>query len=216
MDGRRDRGETTRRHIVATATRLFTEEGYAGVSIEAVLKACVISRGALYHHFASKEAVFTAVLEAVESRVAEQVSAAGRGADDAFDALRRGAQAWLSLAEQDAAVRQIVLIDAPNAIGWEAWRRLDENYSLGLLHAGLAAMAEEGRLPHHRVGTYAHILLAVLIELALLIARAPDDVDAVHRGREAMNRVLDGLLTPSYQPRFIERAGPLAIHLGRS
>jgi AcrR family transcriptional regulator len=194
MDARRDRGDATRRHIVATATRLFTEQGYEAVSIEAVLKACAISRGALYHHFPSKEAVFTAVLEAVEARIAEQVSAAGKDAEDGVDALRRGARVWLDLAREDAAVRRIVLVDAPAAIGWEAWRRLDEHYSLGLLRAGLAMLAEEGRLAADKVDTYAHILLAVLVELALLIARSPDDADAVRRGREAVDRMLDGLL----------------------
>src|SRR5215469_12335274 len=64
-DKRLEKGQETRRAIIDTATRLFAEHGYAAVSIEAVLAACQISRGALYHHFSSKEALLEAVFEAV-------------------------------------------------------------------------------------------------------------------------------------------------------
>src|ERR1700759_2647290 len=53
-------GRATRGQLIEVATRLFTEHGYEGTSIEAVLSAAGVSRGALYHHFAGKEALFEA------------------------------------------------------------------------------------------------------------------------------------------------------------
>src|SRR5262249_47848488 len=47
-----ERGEATRGQLVAIARRLFARHGYDGTSIEAVLRAADVSRGALYHHFA--------------------------------------------------------------------------------------------------------------------------------------------------------------------
>jgi len=57
------RGEATRGQLIAVATRLFAERGYEDTSIEAVLREAAVSRGSLYHHFASKEALGYAIVE---------------------------------------------------------------------------------------------------------------------------------------------------------
>ena len=194
VDRRLDRGVATRQHIISQATRLFTDDGYESVSIEIILKSCGISRGALYHHFSSKEAVFAAVLETVEVRIVEHLTQAGRDAANPLDALRAGCSAWLGLAKSDAAVRRIVLTDAPSVIGWQAWRQMDEAYSLGLLINALAAAAAAGRLDPMRVEVYAHMLLAVLVEMALLIARSPEDPTVATVADEAVEHLLSSLL----------------------
>lgn len=194
MDRRGDRGQVTRQRITATATRLFTDLGYEGTSIDHVLQECRISRGALYHHFGSKEALFTAVLEAVEAHIAATVGAAARDATDPLGALRLGCAAWLGLA-RDPTVRQIVLIDAPSVIGWQAWREMDSRHGLGLLKAGLGLAAEAGRLRAEMVDVYAHVLLATLIEVALLIARSKDAAAAKQAGSQAVEQVLSSLVS---------------------
>ena len=75
------RGEATRSQLVAIATRMFAERGYEDTSIEGVLREAGVSRGSLYHHFASKEALFEAVAEEVETSVGTQTLAAAAGAD---------------------------------------------------------------------------------------------------------------------------------------
>ncbi len=193
MDRRGERGQATRQHIVGVATGLFAGQGYEATSIEAVLRACGISRGALYHHFAGKEALFTAVLQAEEQRVAAAVAAAGREAGNPLDALRAGCAAWLRLAAGDAAVRRIVLQDAPGVLGWARWREIDNQCGLGLLKAGLGMAAAAGRLRPEQVEPYAHALLAVLIEMAMLVARAAAADDAMLEGQRVVERVLAGL-----------------------
>jgi hypothetical protein len=88
-----------------------------------------------------------------------------------------------------------VLVDAPSVIGWQAWRELDNRYALGLLKAALGGMAAAGRLRVEMVDTYAHLLLAALIEASLLIARASDPVDALAKGHEALDVFLTRLAT---------------------
>ena len=162
------------------------------MSIEAVLRACEISRGALYHHYPSKEALFEAVLEAAEARVVETVSQAAQTALNPLDGLRAGCKAWLGLATSDPVVRQIILIDAPSVIGWERWRAVDSRYGLGLLKTGLALLVERGRGSAEMIEVNAHILLAALTEVALMLARSGDRED-IRRGDEAIEQVVSRL-----------------------
>lgn len=192
MDRRSDRGQATRQHVLETATRLFTDPGYENTSIEMVLRECGMSRGALYHHFSGKEALFTAVLEAVEARVTSTVREAGQNAANPLDALRAGCDAWLLLA-RDPTVRRIVLIDAPSVIGWQAWREMDDQNGLGLLKAGLGMAAAAGRVPAGLVDMYAHILLATLTEVAMLIARSDDAAATIEAGRGAVEQIISRL-----------------------
>jgi AcrR family transcriptional regulator len=193
VDGRIEKGESTRAHIVATATRIFTEHGYAQTSIETLIDAAGVSRGALYHHFPGKDRVFAAVLTAVEERVLATVVGAAQRASTPLAALHAGCTAWLQLA-RDPEVRQIVLIDAPAVLGWEAWRALDERYAFGLLRDGLAAMARNGALPQQSVEPYAHIILASVIEFSLVVARDPEPATKLAACERAMRELIDRLL----------------------
>ena len=195
MSKKIEQGQATRRELIAIATKLFVAHGYQGTSIDAVLREAGISRGALYHHFDGKHALFEAVLDRVEADVAERVAKAARDFDDPVEALRAGSHAWLHLA-RDPAVRRIALVDAPSVVGWEKWREIDERYAFGLLKAALGAVAARGRVRKELVDVLAHMLLAALAEVALVIARAKDAKGAVRVGQAAVDELLDGLFGP--------------------
>jgi len=183
------RGEATRAQLIAIATRMFADRGYEETSIEAVLREAGVSRGSLYHHFASKEALFEAVTEAVETSVGEQTMAAADGITEPVAALRAGFLAWIRLAG-DPVVRRILLIDAPSVLGWERWRAMEEDHALGLIRLVLQAIAEQGRLRPELVGTLAHVLLASVNEVALLVARSEDRDAAMKAGADAVDELL--------------------------
>ncbi len=193
MNKKVEKGLATRREIVATATRMFARQGYAGSSIEAMLAESKVSRGALYHHFASKEALFEAVFEAIEAQIAKKIVAKSRRAKGAIETLRAGCDAWLDLA-RDNTVRQIVLIDAPSVLGWDKWREIDARYSFGMLKASLAAANAKGAIPAASIETFAHMLFAALSEVALIIARAEDPAAATRLGKTAVQELLTRLL----------------------
>ena len=188
------RGEATRGQLIAIARRMFADRGYEDTSIEAVLKEAGVSRGSLYHHFASKEALFEAVAEDVETSVGEQTLAAAAGSDGPVAALRAGFLAWIRLAG-DPVVRRILLIDAPSVLGWERWRSMEEDHALGLIRAVLQVIAEEGKLRPELVGTLAHVLLASVNEVALLVARSQDQEAAMKTGADVIDELLQRLLT---------------------
>ena len=188
------RGEATRSQLIEIATHLFADRGYEDSSIEAVLREAGVSRGSLYHHFASKEALFEAVANDVETSVGAQTLAAADGIVEPLAALRAGFLAWIRLAG-DPVVRRILLIDAPSVLGWERWRSMEEDHALGLIRSVLQAIAEEGRLRPDLVGTLAHVLLASVNEVALLVARSDDREAAMQAGSDAIDELLQRLFS---------------------
>ena len=188
-----ERGQATRAHLIDVATRLFAEHGYDGTSIEAVLAESGASRGSLYHHFQGKDALFWAVLEGIAVRIGAAVADAERGAQDPVAALRAGSLAWMRLAA-DPVIAQTVLIDAPAVFGWQRWRELDEENSLGFIRAALEYAAEAGRIDRRHVDAFAHIVLAAANEAAQMIARADDPAAALSAGESAFADFLDRLL----------------------
>jgi AcrR family transcriptional regulator len=187
-----ERGQATRAHLVDVATQLFAAHGYDGTSIEAVLAEAGVSRGSLYHHFAGKDALFWAVLEGVAARVGKQLEAVERDAPDPVAALRAGYLAWIRLAG-DPVVQQTVLIDAPAVLGWQRWRELDEQGSLGWIKATLAYAADTGRIERRHIDVFAHIVLAAANEVALMIARADDPAATLTDAENAFAEFLDRL-----------------------
>jgi AcrR family transcriptional regulator len=192
VNQRVEQGQATRAALIDVATELFATNGYEATAIPAVLDAAGVSRGALYHHFKSKEALFEAVLQSVEAQATLKVTRAARGATDPLDGLRRGCAAYLAMC-RDRVVRRISLIDAPAVVGWERWREIDEQYSFGLIKAAIAAIAADGRVKPELVDVTAHVVLAALLEVALLVARADEGRLAIRRGQEAVDELLTAL-----------------------
>jgi AcrR family transcriptional regulator len=64
----------TRQRILDVARALFSEGGYLGVSMSEIAKCVGVTKGALYHHFEGKDAIYGAVLEDVFSRLSSQIA----------------------------------------------------------------------------------------------------------------------------------------------
>jgi AcrR family transcriptional regulator len=188
-----EKAASTRAKIIAVARRLFATRGYEGTSTEAVLEESQVSRGALYHHFENKQALFAAVMEAVEVDITAATARARQNATDPVEALRRAFNAFLDLA-CETEVRQIILTDAHSVLGWEKWREIENRYGLGRLKQGMKLLADAGRIPQDMVDVFAHILLASLIEVAFVVARSPDPRAAAKTGRKAVKELLDRIL----------------------
>ena len=188
-------GRATRGQLIEVATSLFAGHGYEGTSVEAVLSAAGVSRGALYHHFAGKEALFEAVVSAVTDRVTAELTEVISGCTDPVDAMRTAALAWIGLAG-DPVIQRVVLVDAPSVLGWERWRAMDNGQTLGAMKVMLQAVSDSGRLPPELVEPFSHMILAALDEAAMVVARAPDSGAAVTESRHAVEELIDRLLRP--------------------
>lgn len=63
--------EETVRRILDTAEELFIQKGYDHTSLQEILEATGLSKGAIYHHFASKEEIFYSVCDRIGQRNGE-------------------------------------------------------------------------------------------------------------------------------------------------
>jgi AcrR family transcriptional regulator len=187
-----ERGQATRAHLIEVATRLFATHGYDGTSIEAVLAESGVSRGSLYHHFPGKEALYLAVFEVLGDRLGADMTAALQDAADPVDMLRIGCVTWIRNAG-DPVVQQIMLIDAPAVLGWQRWRELDEP-ALAMIRHALGYAAEAGAVDPRHVDVFAHIVMATLNEVAMMIALSSDSAATLKAGESAVDDFLDRLL----------------------
>jgi len=191
-----ERAEATREALIAAARRLFVEKGYFATGTEEIVTAAGAgTRGALYHHFADKRALFLAVFERVEE---DLIAAAGQvgTTGDALTRLRTGLLGFLD-ASLTPEVQRIMLIDGPAVLGWQEWRATEERYGLGAIRALMELAITEGTLPAQPLDALAHVLLAAIDEAALFIASADDPPAARDQAVAAVDRLLAGLKATS-------------------
>lgn len=186
-----DRSAATREALVAAGRPLFAAHGFAEVSTDAIAAAAGVTRGALYHQFADKTALFGAVLAAVEADIARRLAdaAAAAGAADPVEALRHAVRTWLDICVEPDILR-IALIDGPSVLGWTHWREVCYQHVLGLVRVLLAQGIELGRVRPQPVTPLAHVLMGAGDEAALYVAEAADRTQA----RAEMTGILDQLI----------------------
>jgi AcrR family transcriptional regulator len=179
---------------LAAARTLFAERGFAATGREHIAERAGVTRGALYHHFGSKEQLFRAVVEQLETELGEQVMIAAAKSDDAAEQLRLGCMAFLD-ACLDPAVRRVVLIEAPVVLGWDQWREIDAQHGLSLVTHALEAVVASGKMTSVAIEPLAHLLLGALNEAAMLVAHAPKPKVARAEVGRTVELVLERLLT---------------------
>ncbi|HEX8104696.1 MAG TPA: TetR/AcrR family transcriptional regulator [Solirubrobacteraceae bacterium] len=193
-----ERTAATRAALVAAARPLFAARGYAAVGTPEIVRAAGVTRGAMYHQFADKAALFGAVAEAVEAGVTQRLVAAvgAAGAGDPLSALHVAIDAWFDACEEPE-VRRVLLLDAPVVLGWEGLRDLAQQYGLGLTEQLLGAAIEAGQLPALPVRPFAHVLLGALQEAAFVVT---DDPGARADAARVLHALVDGLSAASVDP----------------
>jgi AcrR family transcriptional regulator len=185
--------EGAREAVIEAARDLFVERDYNRVSVEEILERSGVSRGALYHHFATKLDLFLAVFRASEMRVIGEVASRTSDSAGPFEALVDGARAYLQLCETDEELRRIGLTQSRAVLGWEGWRAAASELGIAVVLALVSAATEAGQLPPHDPETIAQILLGALIEAAMLIVVAEDRAAARERSESVIVDLLEGL-----------------------
>ena len=188
------RSAATRDALVAAARPLFAAHGFAEVPADAIVAAAGVTRGALYHQFADKTALFEAVLAAVEADIARRLAgqAAAAGISDPVQALRHAVRTWLDICVEPEIYR-IALIDGPSVLGWARWREVCYRHVLGLVQALLAQGIEAGRIRNLPARPLAHVLMGAGDEAALYVAEAADRTRARAEMIQVLDQVIDGV-----------------------
>jgi AcrR family transcriptional regulator len=187
-----ERSEATRAALIAAARELFAGQGFAATGTEQIVRRARVTRGALYHHFRSKEDLFRAVFETIEAELAERLVAAAMRVRDPLRRLQRGFSAFLDAClEPD--VRQIVLIDGPAVLGWETWLELDVRHMVGLVEAGLQEAVAAGVIAEQPTVPLAHLLLGATSQAGMVVARDPAPERARTASARALTQLVEGL-----------------------
>jgi AcrR family transcriptional regulator len=189
---REAQAEQTRSRIIAAARHLFAEKGYFNTGTTEIVQAAGVgTRGALYHHFADKRALFEAVLEAVEVDLGSK-AAGSVTPTSALEQLGQALEGFLD-ASTEPEVRRILLVDGPAVLGWDRWREIEAKFGLGALTHVLRAGIDDGSIDVADPEVIAHLLLSAVDEAALFIAHAEDWGVARAQAGRAVTTLLRGL-----------------------
>jgi AcrR family transcriptional regulator len=186
---RSQHAEATRRAVLDAARTLFGRQGYVQTSVDEIADAALVTKGAVYHHFANKEALFRAVYAVVEADAQARALRAADPQRPPVDQIVAMMDAYLDAA-LDLEIRRITLIDGPAIVGHEPEEGAAQqpNY-LALQHFFATSMAR-GQLIELDPGTLADLIGGLAWVAGWLIARAGDP-DAT---RAALGRAVDAML----------------------
>jgi AcrR family transcriptional regulator len=180
--------EATRNLLIEVARQSFTDHGYAATSIDDVIKQAGVARGALYHHFAGKEALFQAVYEQVEGEVVARVLEAAASQPTPWDSVRAGLSAFLD-ACLEPAFRRIVVLDSVSVLHAQEMAAANDPVELPMLRNVLEPLLGTSELADLGLEALAYVALGGLYGASLFIARASDPGAA----RTQVDHVLDAL-----------------------
>jgi TetR/AcrR family transcriptional regulator, mexJK operon transcriptional repressor len=82
------RSTLTKRQILDSARQVFLLNGYAGASIDQIISQSGVSKGSIYHHFDSKDALFRSLIAAEAERIARALPPIDQDDPDPGSALR--------------------------------------------------------------------------------------------------------------------------------
>jgi AcrR family transcriptional regulator len=108
----RERTDATRTALLDAARVLFVAKGYTETATPEIVAAAAVTRGALYHHFTDKQALFRAVVEREAEQVAADIDARSADALSAREALLQGASAYFDAMAVPGRTR-LLLKEAP-------------------------------------------------------------------------------------------------------
>ncbi len=182
--------DATRAALLASATALFAEKGFAATSLDDVAAAARVTKGALYHHFpGGKLALFEAVFVEVDRLLAERTAAGIPPGATGWELVETGLDAYLE-ACADPVVRRVMFEEGPVALGWARWRELDGCDCRVLLEHSLRELMDQGLIRDQPLDLLARLMFTTLGEAGMSVAEA-EDRDAARRQAKAL---LTGLL----------------------
>jgi|TARA_R110002020_G_scaffold105961_2_gene246844 AcrR family transcriptional regulator len=189
-----EQAEETRRKILAAARRLFETKGYTDTSIAAIVDEAGTTKGALFHHFASKEALFREVWTAVQLEMDAETRAAAAGAispTDPYAAFLAGTRVYFKWASTEA-YQRIVLTDGRAVMGLERWQEDDDRLGRNNVATGLRYLAKQGHISQERIVPMSVMLLNALNGAGFSLSRKDPGVTADNLF-EAFEELLRGL-----------------------
>ena len=187
-----ERRAATIEAILKAARRLFGERGFAATTIDDIAEAARVAKGAVYHHFTTKEAIFESVFDEVSRDLVREIDRAARTEKDMLAAMVTGIQLYFAACAKGPTCR-IILRDGPAVLGWERWREIDAKHFGGKFPLALTVAMETGLIARQPVEPLARLLLGAVTEAAVACASGRDIGKAGAEYSRAFRSLLDAL-----------------------
>ena len=185
---------STKRALVEVAEELFTEHGYANASLDMIVAGARVTKGALYHHFSGKQALFEAVFERVEADASKTIQRAIKGKGDPWEKALAGLRAFLSIV-QEARYRRIVIAEGPSVLGYERFREQEERSTFANVVEIVRSVLDAGtwELDEEMVQTFARIFFGTMSSAGEVVATSDTPELAARRVEAAVGFLLAGI-----------------------
>lgn len=185
---------STKRALIDVAEEVFTDNGYANASLDIIVAGAKVTKGALYHHFSGKQALFEAVFERVESDAAQTIQRAIRGKRDPWQKALAGLEAFTQVVQQPR-YRRIVIQEGPSVLGYERFREQEERTTFANVVEIVRAVLTAGtwELDEEMLQTFARIFFGTMSAAGDVVATSPDPELAAQRVETAVGFLLSGV-----------------------
>jgi AcrR family transcriptional regulator len=186
---REEYADTTRVALLDAACELFVAGGYSQVGVDAISRAARVTRGAFYHHFADKPALFEALVIRLQTEALAKVSAVSAKTTNPEARLSTASAAFLDICVEPS-YRRLVIEDAPAVLGAVRCREIEDDSVIGAMIAALRAKHEAGRFDAPAPRLAARMIASMLCEAALQLPAAKDPERMRRDALEIVGRVL--------------------------
>lgn len=183
--------EQTREAILEASHRLFSRQRFSGTSLEAIAKKARVTKGAVYHHFQDKQAVFSACYERQARQVSEAVDAVPRESDD-WDYAFAQCRAFLDFILAHGK-HTISLQEAITVLGWDTWRGIDSGYTLGSIERVVVRLQDSGRMKPYSRALVVNMIYGLLVNAAMNLNSLPDIRQTYQELDKIVQDMLNGL-----------------------
>jgi AcrR family transcriptional regulator len=189
---RQEYSASTKRALVEAALERFSRQGYAGTSLDEIVSAARVTKGALYHHFKGKQDLFEAAFMDVEAQASDRISASIRSIRDPWEKALTGLREFLAVTRTEA-YRRIVIQDGPAVLGYERFREREESSTFGLVQEIVTSLLSDYRLPESTTGAFTRLFFGAMSATGSAVSTAEDPERASDDAEGAIVLVLAGI-----------------------
>ncbi|THV24690.1 TetR/AcrR family transcriptional regulator [Peteryoungia ipomoeae] len=190
---RQESMEENRAKLIAAARKAFADKGYAASSMDALTAEAGLTRGALYHNFGDKRGLFAAVVEQIDTDMANRAKAKGADAGEGWPAMLAEGAAYIEMA-LDPEVQRIVLLDGPAVLG-DPSQWPSQNSCLQVTREAIEQLMKGGVLKPVDAEAAARLISGAALNAAMWVAASESPETVLPKAQEAFRALAEGLLS---------------------
>ncbi len=190
---RERRARETKAALVAAGRALLSDRGYAHTTIEDVVGAAGMTRGAFYKHFSDKNDLFEEVVQRLAAEVVDHIW--GRSYEQATNRRERERFAARAFVERMSAsdANRILVIDGPAVLGHRRWSRILDQSIFAPLGEAIAGWGRRGLVPESLVEPLTQLLAGLFRSAAMSVASSSDGQRAAREYEDALVYIIRSL-----------------------